>query len=300
MNLTRMIRSLGLFTVSNPILPNSVVSSVLRSNKIRFEPGLRAIDFGTGANAASCISIDFDHFGAHYDSSRMSEGDAKKLEDTRIGTKLLLELSRKYEIPMTWAICGRTAELARESYQSITNCGIKHEIAIHTYRHVDVTTCTPEQFEMDVRKCIEVLGLHKAPSTFVFPWDRDGQFEVLRNLGFKDFRGTHKSIGIPHKTDDELWSIPAAYYVDYYRSRGGSSLIKRYMDVSIAHDSVFHMHTHPWSLVAENANSVDSLFVNLLDPVLKYMSMKMQEGSLACLTMEDVVHCMEENARRSK
>ena len=145
--------------------------------------GLLGIDFDStqdyhypgGCTAACVISIDFDHI-----TKSLLQGSTrwypKPIEEllmkNKNGTKEMVGLADKYRIPMTWAICGRTAEEDQESYRSILRADTKHEIGVHTYSHADVASCSSEELESEVAKCLEVLAVAEHPKTFIFPWNR--------------------------------------------------------------------------------------------------------------------------------
>src|SRR5271170_266576 len=135
--------------------------------------------------AAACVSIDFD----------VTEDD--RFEPNRTGTRALLELSEEYGVPLTWAICGMTADADKESYGRILSSSTRKEIGIHTYSHIDALKCNADEFEEDITRCVEALDLESPPPTFIFPWNRENHFPVLRKLGFKTYRGKERAIGAP-------------------------------------------------------------------------------------------------------
>ena len=256
-HLKRIAKSLALdaMRVSHPLAPNYITRAILRLMKIGFEPLSDSLDYPSDARAACCISVDFD------------ATEPSRLHANHEGTKAILKLAERHDISITWAICGKTAEEDPEAYQAISKSDAGHEIAIHTYSHIDVSSCSPEELEGEIERCKKALGLHSLPRTFIFPWNKEGHFPTLRKMGFLAYRGPKRIIGGPIKTNG-LWNIPPVYYVGE-KSFGASPLIKRFIDFCIACHSAFHLWLHPWSIVQDGSCEV---FVRkTLEPVFKYL-----------------------------
>ncbi|MDA4123633.1 MAG: polysaccharide deacetylase family protein [Thaumarchaeota archaeon] len=236
--------------------------------KVAYDPPSPGTLYPGKKKAAACISIDFD----------VTAED--RFEANREGTRALLDLSEKYGVPMTWAICGMTADADRESYERILKSPVKQEIGIHTYSHIDAQRSAAEEFEKDVRRCVDALGLDAMPLTFVFPWNRVNHLPVLRRMGFKAFRGKERAIGAP-ALNEGLYDIRPVYYVDQ-KSQGAHSLIKRYVDLCASASSVFHLWTHPWSVVRGEGGGP---MVETLDPVFRHLRGLADKGTLSLSTM---------------
>ena len=212
----------------------------------------------------------------------------------RTGTVALAELSERYGIPLTWAVCGRTAEEDAEAYSRILNSTAEHEIGVHTYSHIDASRAGADELEGEIERCISVLGLPRPPRTFVFPWNREAHFDLLKKMGFTAYRGQRRVIGGLSKANG-VWNIPPVYYVDQ-KSVGAGSLMKRYVDVCVRHHAVFHLWTHPWSIV-EEGGSAERMVRTALEPVFEYMSLKREEGLLHTATMGGLADALEEGAK---
>lgn len=246
----------------------------------------RVLEYPNGAKAASVISIDFDHLtrSSHPGSARWFPKRMQELlVRNSVGTKYILEVSEKYSIPMTWAICGQTAEEDSQSYNAIRRSKTMQEIGVHTYSHVDVASCSAEELEQEVAKCIKVLDLPVQPRTFIFPWNRSGHFDLLAKMGFTTYRGKTRSIGNPIEHNG-LLNIPPTYYVDT-KSYKAHSLMKKYLDVCISWNAVFHLWLHPWSVVLDDS----ARFIeDTLDPLFSYIKQKREERVLATHTLGDL------------
>jgi peptidoglycan/xylan/chitin deacetylase (PgdA/CDA1 family) len=257
---------------ATPLTGKFLAREMLQKLRIGFEPPTEAVPYPDGANSAACVSIDFD------------ASTPERLVANRIGTYAIVELSEKYGIPLTWAICGVTAEEDMNAYHRLLDSSTRPEIGVHTYSHIDVSHSTAEQLEAEIVRCIGVLGLSSDPETFVFPWNKEGHFDVLKRMGFIAYRGKHRVIGAPSAAKG-LWNMRPVYYVDQ-KSLGAGSLVKRYVDTCIRFDSVFHLWLHPWSIV--NDGSSATMVKTMLEPVFAHMAKKRDEGVLSTRTMGEI------------
>jgi len=236
--------------------------------KIGLESGLERRYEG-GARAGACISVDFD------------VTSAERYPWNHDGTAALLALSEKHGIPLTWAICGRTADEDRTAYQSILKSSVAQEIGVHTYSHIYADATPEEDYGRDIARCIDVLGLSSPPTSFVFPKNREGHFGLLRRMGFRSFRGADRVIGAP-VVKEGLWNVRPVYYVDQ-KSLNAFPLIRKFVDACIARSAVFHLWTHPWSLAIDG--KVDRMASEVMGPVFSYLAEKRSNGALSVTTM---------------
>jgi len=283
-SLKRTAKSLALRGVkfSDALGSERVAGRILRGLRIGFQPPSGPVVYPGNAKAACCISVDFD-------ATRPGRAPLN-----HAGTEALLALGEKYRIPMTWAICGKTAEEDERAYEMVLTSSVAHEIGVHTYSHVAVPNCTVEQLVDEVERCIRSLRLNQRPSTFVFPWNREGHFDVLRRLGFKAYRSADRAIGNPKRMENGLWNIPPVYYVDE-KSYGAQSLITRYIDICLMYRSVFHLWLHPWSLLQKG--NTFPLVERTLDPVFAHMSSLRGSGSMAVSTMGELARVSVDSER---
>ena len=221
------------------------------------------------ATPSVCISVDFD------------VTVPSRFDDNRNGTLALLELAGRYEVPVTWAVCGKSAEADMKSFSAIAGTR-RDEVGVHTYSHVDATVASAEEFRSDVQRCIQVLGLD-SPRSFVFPWNREAHFDVLRGLGFRVFRGKKRSIGMPVRKGG-LWNVRPVYYVDQ-KSAGAESLMKQYVDVCVSLSTPFHLWTHPWSLVSRGDTRP---LMRTLESLFAHISERRARGELATTTLGEL------------
>jgi len=248
--------------------PDVLSSTALRVMKIGLEPGLGS-GYENGAKSSACISVDFD----------VTSGE--RYPWNHDGTSALIRLSEEHGIPLTWAICGKTAEEDRKAYESILSSSVKQEIGVHTYSHIYADTTSEELYRQDIERCIDVLGIASRPRTFVFPKNREGHFGLLKSLGFISYRGARRVIGAP-SYNSGLWNIRPVYYVDG-KSLQAVGLIRKFVDACIARSAVFHLWTHPWSLAIDG--KVDAMVQEVMEPAFAYMEEKSKQGIMDLTTM---------------
>ena len=263
------------------ILALRTVSSSPGSRPALARPILRLIRQGYGpiSNAGEatpwvCVSVDFD------------VTVPSRFDDNRRGTLALLELAGRYGVPLTWAVCGKSAEEDRESFSAIAGAK-RDEIGVHTYSHIDASAATAEELRSDILRCVQALGLD-SPSTFVFPWNREAHFDVLRELGFRIYRGKERSIGNPVRKGG-LWNVRPVYYVDQ-KSRGAESLMKQYLDVCVALSTPFHLWTHPWSLVSKGRAEP---MMRTLESLFAHVSERRERGELKTATLGEIAAALD-------
>ena len=275
MNLKRGAKRLAVKSVSSQIGSSSLVSKeVLRMLKFEYGPFDSKLP-ASARGSVSCISVDFD------------VTNSTRFLDNRKGTSVLLELADRYDIPITWAICGKSAEDDMVSFSAILDSSTRHELGVHTYSHIDATRCSDREFKADILRCTQSLGLDR-PKTFVFPWNREAHFDVLRELGFRTFRGKQRAIGMPVKKGG-LWNVRPVYYVDQ-KSRAAGPLIHSYIDLCVRRSAVFHLWTHPWSIVVDGKSEP---MQKTLESVFEHMAKKREQGVLATQTLGQIAGMLD-------
>ena len=275
---------MALDAATSPLVSSSgtLTGAILQGLRVGFRADWPEGGLPWGDGGAACVSVDFDV------TRPGREGP------NRTGTFALAELAEKHGIPLTWAICGRTAEEDPRSYSRIADSPGGHEIGIHTYSHLDASRAGADELESDIERCVRTLGLTSPPRTFVFPWNREAHFDVLERMGFVAYRGKKRVIGGVDNARG-LWNIPPVYYVDL-KSLDAASLMKRYVDLCVRHRTVFHLWTHPWSIV-DQGGSAEGMVRTALEPVFAYISQKREEGLLTTGTMGSLAAALAEGAR---
>jgi hypothetical protein len=257
-------------SVTSSYLPfgNSLKRTIFAKMNIEFRPPVKKFTLFEGGKVAACISIDFD------------VTRPERFEANRHGTRRLIELGEKYGIPMTWAICGMTADQDPDTYELIRTSNVGHEIAVHTYSHIAVPEHDEATIRADIERCINVLRIPTRPKTFIFPWNKEGRHNLIRELGFVAFRGKSRAIGVPRK-EYGMFNISPVVYMGAGSYRG-SKVINKLMEICVKNRSVFHLWFHPWDLVRPTVEEFSS---STLEPVLSHMAELRDSGLLSIMTM---------------
>lgn len=263
----------------------------------------------------------------------------------------LLSLFKLYNIPATWAIVGhlfldrckkeegiphRNMPRFKEDWYSSDPCTdihkaplyygkdivekilsslVKHEIGYHSFSHVIFSECSREVAQAEIEEGVKLakeMGI--SLKSFVFPQDKVGHLDVLKENGFVAYRGIRakhigsdrnlllrkfggavdKLIALPvePKWKDGIWEIPASMiFLDPLFPFSLVDRAKRGISRAIKEDKVFHMYLHPENLLYQPSLG------KYLDELLAFVARKRDEGKLHAATMGELASYL--NSRRS-
>lgn len=191
----------------------------------------------------------------------------------------------------------------KDIIEKILSSPVKHEIGYHSFSHVPFSECSKEVADAEVRKGIELaeeLGIKLR--SFVFPRNKIGNVDILREQGFHIYRGANlagKNVnkGLPIRAAnfalskliapgvepiwrDGLWEIPSSMiFSDPFLPQTLVLRAKLGMRKAIREAKVFHIFLHPEDLLADPALS------DKLDRLLASVSQKRDRGRLQVVTM---------------
>jgi peptidoglycan/xylan/chitin deacetylase (PgdA/CDA1 family) len=281
-----------------------------------------------------------------YPKDRVVKLLSNDLSRGRRNNDILLQLFEKHRIPATWATVGhlfldhceddngvlhRDMPRFKEDWYSsdpgtniqrnplyygkdflkkILSSKIDHEIGYHTFSHVPLSECSREVARAEIAKSVEI-GSEWGISfkSFVFPEHRVGHIDVLREYGFKVYRGScigdnsanRGRLGkaaafflrktIPPSTEpilkNGIWEIPASMY--FYESIFPNLLqytlsyrAKMGLRNAIRQRKVFHIYLHPENLLLQPS------LANELNDFLAYVAKCRDNGHLKVITMGEV------------
>jgi hypothetical protein len=254
-------------------------------------------------NGVFCISIDTELLWGRKDLDYSKFIDKVKKERSII--RKVLNLFKKYNIPVTWAIVGKLYEEGDELWSGIDIINLIkkekiHELASHSYSHEDFS-------KIDKKTAILEFSKPKAFS-FVFPRNHIKYLSLLKKAGFKAYRGIDESnskkhfiqlinllfsvkpkTAIPIKKNG-LIEIPSSMY--FVSNRGPRKYIpyglrmkraKLGIDRAIIKNEIFHLWLHPIDLVDNSTN-----LLNEFEEILKYAYIKRRESFLKIETMQQI------------
>jgi len=179
-----------------------------------------------------CLSFDFDAMSVWFGYKNVTPAMLQRGEyGARVGVPRLLELLSSYRIPATFFIPGHTAESFPGAVEAILNAG--HELAHHSYAHVDPSEQTPDEERRDMERALKVLQkLGVTPLGFRSPSaDFSGAtLPLLEEFGFlydsslmaDDFRPYHPRIGdrvtqqapLVMGKESRIWELPMSFEFD--------------------------------------------------------------------------------------
>lgn len=174
----------------------------------------------------NALSIDLEDWFCVYNLSQVIKREEWENYDLRVveNTKRILSLLDRHQVTATFFVLGWIAEQAPDLIREIDQRG--HEIATHGYSHTVITAMTPESYEEDLKKAIqitkqcvdqEILG-YRAPSFTITPktmWAID----ILTRNGIRYDSSVfpisyHPDYGVPdaplsiYKHNDSLIEFP--------------------------------------------------------------------------------------------
>jgi peptidoglycan/xylan/chitin deacetylase (PgdA/CDA1 family) len=271
--------------ISRRVIPEGVTAKLLKTigidyeRKTELEGKVFIPRFMNGCGGGFCISIDFDN--------RRDD----RLEIDRRATLEILTLCEEFNIPVAWAVCGVTALREKDVFERILASKVKHEIAIHTFDHVDFSDpdCTEELARSQVLKTMSLLPHEEGRATFIFPWNNTGHFKVLEELGFIAYRGRETKLAYPSKNNG-LWNIHPLLYLSK-KNYTYSRMLKALLDLAISHEAVFHLWFHPWNLEVDG--DVSRYIRDTLRPLFEYAWLKRRRKELWVCTLRDMANYCE-------
>lgn len=176
----------------------------------------------------NAISIDLeDWFCVHNLSGVIKKEGWDECElRVRESTERILALFNKHNVRATFFVLGWVAERIPELIKELETQG--HEIAVHGYNHLLLTEISPQEFEEDLTKALEVIeqsGVKtrpvgfRAPSFTMVGSTKGWALPILEKHGFKYDSsvfpiGFHPDYGMveaplsPYKITESLYEFP--------------------------------------------------------------------------------------------
>ena len=290
---------------------------------------------------AFIISLDTELIWGYVAYPSHKDMDLLKRDDKKVRGCIdaLLNLFEKHNIPATWAVVGhlfldhcecedgtphKDMPRFKEDWYSSDPCTdiqkdplyygkdivekilsnrIEHEIGYHSFSHVVFSECSREVAEAEIKEGIRLakeFGI--TLKSFVFPENKIGHIDVLKENGFRIYRGENlgrgninqnilirvfnfginKIIAQPAepKWMDGIWEIPTS--VLFCDSQFKFSVLPRAkigLYRAIRSKKVFHIYLHPHDLLRYPSLKDD------LDRFLEIVAKKRDEGKLEVMTM---------------
>jgi peptidoglycan/xylan/chitin deacetylase (PgdA/CDA1 family) len=118
---------------------------------------------------------------------------------SRMNILRILKISEELNVPITFGFVGRlllddgqsynSVWHARDVFQQVLSSRVEHEIACHSFSHIDFSRCSREEAQQDIRMCKRVMkDFGVDPVSFLYPRNRIGYLDILERERFKTFR----------------------------------------------------------------------------------------------------------------
>ena len=183
-------------------------------------------------NSTVCLSFDFDAMSVWFGYARTTPAMLNRGEyGARVGVPRLLELLARYRIRGTFFTPGHTIESFPQEVAAILEGG--HEVAHHSYAHVDPSQQSAADERADMERALAVLervGVralgYRSPSADL----SEVTLELVEELGFvydsrlmtDDYRPFHPRIGdvvsaeepLVRGRESTLWELPMCFELD--------------------------------------------------------------------------------------
>lgn len=182
---------------------------------------------------------------------------------------------------------------APDLIEMIKNSPVQHEFGCHTFSHIDMTykNCTKEIANKEILKCKELAEQDGVLlKSMVFPGGTLGNFEVLKENGFTNYRKPlGYDVGLPIKDKYSLWAIPSSTGLDKTQYNWSKTIyikhIKAFLKKAARKKMVVHFWFHP---------SMDKWYLeNVFPEILRIADQYREMGRIDVLTMHQVAERME-------
>lgn len=191
----------------------------------------------------------------------------------------------------------------KELVEKILSSSTKHEIGLHSFFHLPFSSCSHTVADAEIQQGIQIANkLGVSFKSFVFPENKIGHLDVLKNHGFQIYRSkdatryannmifpVRKLAGAIDKIiappvfpsfHNGMWEIPGSIY--YFDPQTPFALFPRAklgLMRAIRSKKVFHIWLHPWNLLLYESLEKD------LESLLRIAAEHRDAGNIQNLTM---------------
>ncbi len=238
----------------------------------------------------------------------------------------LILLSEKYNIPITFALVGHTALASCAEHSlpplfqpcwtqndwydldphtdlnthpdyygadlvtKIKNSRVKHEIASHSFSHVDLadSETTPAVAKFEIEESYRLLKkIEPDLTTYVFAKNQPAFLDLIKNTGFTIYRGnTNHAI---RKNTAGLMEFPLGLWLSP-KAHSSKDLV-RLLAIAAQKKVLVNFWLHLYEF--GSAEELRQYF----EPIFLYIANLQNAGTMKALTMRDIVKFYEESSR---
>jgi peptidoglycan-N-acetylglucosamine deacetylase len=179
-----------------------------------------------------CLSFDFDALSVWLAYEKTTPAMLQRGEyGARVGVPRILKFLAEREVEATFFVPGHTVESFPEETDAVLRAG--HEVAHHSYAHVDPSTQEPEEERADMERAwatLERIGVrplgYRSPSADL----SEATLGLVEEFGFlydsslmaDDYRAFHPRIGdrvsrgqpLERGRESRVWELPLSFELD--------------------------------------------------------------------------------------
>ena len=179
-----------------------------------------------------CLTFDFDAMSVWFGYEHVTPAMLQRGEyGARVGVPRLLQMLERHELPATFFVPGHTLESFPAPSLAIVEAG--HEVAHHSYAHVDPSGQPPDEERADMERALAALdrlGVHplgyRSPSADLSESTltllEEHEFLYDSSLMADDYRPYRPRIGdrvsqeepLVRGREARLWEIPMSFELD--------------------------------------------------------------------------------------
>jgi peptidoglycan/xylan/chitin deacetylase (PgdA/CDA1 family) len=179
-----------------------------------------------------CLTFDFDALSVWLAYDRVTPAMLYRGEyGARVGVPRILEFLKERELDATFFVPGHTVESFPDEVDAILQAG--HEVAHHSYAHIDPSLQAPDEERADMERALAVLekiGVKplgfRAPSADLseatLPLVEEHGFVYDSSLMADDYRPFHPRIGdqvargeaLVRGRESTVWELPLSFELD--------------------------------------------------------------------------------------
>jgi len=215
-----------------------------------------------------CMSFDFDALSVWFGYPNTSPAMLSRGEyGARVGVPRILTLLKAYNLPATFFIPGHTIDSYPDVVDTILKAG--HEIAHHSYAHVDPGKQSPDEERRDMEQALEALNTvalkprgYRSPSAnfsqVTLALLDEYEFLYDSSLMGDDFRSYHPRLGdqvsqqspLVRGQEARVWELPICFEFDdwvhfqfnFTPYRNGTSAPSKVLEIWTADFGWMHQH----------------------------------------------------------
>jgi hypothetical protein len=182
---------------------------------------------------------------------------------------------------------------APDLIEAIINAKAEHEIACHTFSHLDCTStnCPQQVIEDEIKICVKLASeFGVILKSMVFPGGTNGYYPILKENGFTNVRvNADYDLFYPEKDSSGLWLLPSTASIENHGFGWSAPEYRQYytrfLDKALSANTVCHLWFHP---------SIDAFCMNEILPiVLEEASNRADRGDLWIVTMGELADFCE-------